>query len=132
MTASLELTAVLLSLLPAVGNVAGGLIAELTSVSGTKLSLALHAAVGAILALVAVELMPRVIVADPAWPMFLAFFVGGCFALGVDASVERISVMMDPERGRHATGPWMICFANAVDSLSDGIMLGAGSAIHPR
>ena len=54
-----------LVLLPAGGNFLGGLLAEFINVSQRVLSLALHAAAGIVLAVVGVELMPRVLEANP-------------------------------------------------------------------
>ncbi len=45
--------------LPALGNFAGGLLAEVLRPSRRLLSLALHAAAGIVLSVVAVELMPQ-------------------------------------------------------------------------
>jgi ZIP family zinc transporter len=47
-----------LAALPALGNLAGGLLAEVVEVSPRTLSLALHAAPGIALAVVGVKLLP--------------------------------------------------------------------------
>ncbi|WP_447978016.1 hypothetical protein [Candidatus Nitrospira bockiana] len=47
-----------LAALPALGNFAGGLLAERYAISERALSLALHGAAGVVMAVVAVELMP--------------------------------------------------------------------------
>lgn len=68
--------------MPALGNFAGSLIGEYMNVSKKVLSLALHVAAGIVLAVVGVELMPRVLEAERAWIVILAFFAGGVvFAL---------------------------------------------------
>ena len=48
-----------LALMPAFGNFAGGVVAELIPTSRRMLNCALHAAAGIVTAVVAVELMPR-------------------------------------------------------------------------
>ena len=53
------LQVLLLALLPALGNVAGGLLNEFFPVSYRTLSLALHAATGILFAVIGVDLMPR-------------------------------------------------------------------------
>lgn len=52
------LTVIGLALLPALGNFAGGIIAEAFQPSRRNLNRALHAAAGIVIAIVAVELMP--------------------------------------------------------------------------
>ena len=49
----------MLALMPAIGNFAGGLIAERLSGSRRVLNWALHAAAGIVIAVIAVELMPE-------------------------------------------------------------------------
>jgi len=71
-----------LAALPAAGNLVGGLTAEAVPVSERTLSLALHAAAGIVLAVVGVELMPRVLSVEPAWLVILALMAGdGCETL---------------------------------------------------
>jgi zinc transporter, ZIP family len=55
----MPLSILLLVALPAAGNFAGGLLAETVRLSEKRLSLALHAAAGVVLGVVAVELMPK-------------------------------------------------------------------------
>ena len=51
------LTVLALSALPALGNLAGGVLAELISISRRTLSLALHGAAGIVFAVVGVALL---------------------------------------------------------------------------
>ncbi len=51
--------------LPAAGNIAGGLIAEIFDVSDRALSLALHLAAGIVLAVVGLELIPQALDGNP-------------------------------------------------------------------
>jgi len=50
-----------LALLPALGNFSGGLAAEASRTTGRRLNYALHGAAGLVIAVVAVEIMPRVL-----------------------------------------------------------------------
>lgn len=120
------LIAVALAAMPALGNFTGGMIAEITTVSKRMLSLALHAAAGIVVAVVGVELMPRVIQAKPPWVIVAAFLLGGAVAVVVDVVIDRLQ---ERSGGSGDTGPWMIYFGVATDLFSDGLMIGAGSTI---
>jgi ZIP family zinc transporter len=61
------LTVLGLALLPALGNFLSGLLAEFRYVSKRNLNLALHAAAGIVLAIVAVELAPRALRSTSGW-----------------------------------------------------------------
>ena len=67
-----------LALLPALGNFSGGLLAEYLPTSKRNLNRALHAASGIVIAIVAVELVPRALQATSGWIVAIAFGVGGC------------------------------------------------------
>lgn len=113
-----------LATLPALGNLAGGALAEMFRPSPRALNYALHAAAGIVIAVVAVELMPEALEADPAWIPILAFVLGGAFFVAVDSAIDRLSA-----RYGGAAGPWVIWFGVAVDLFSDGIMVGTGSTV---
>lgn len=68
-----------LAAMPALGNFAGGLLAEMVAVSQRALSLALHGAAGIVIAVVAVELMPTALKTDVPWVIIVAFMLGGGF-----------------------------------------------------
>lgn len=115
-----------LALLPALGNFAGGLTADLLPPSPRTLNRALHAAAGIIVAVVAVEVMPEALGAAPSWVLALAFVAGGATYLAVEAGVERW------QRGKEQSvgaGAWMVYVAVAADLLGDGLLIGAGSAV---
>lgn len=114
-----------LALLPAVGNVAGGVIAEFLDVSPRRLNLALHMAAGIVIAVVAVEIIPEALRSIPAWLLVLAFLGGGGVYILFDALLEHGS----EEGGDEARGAWMIYIAVAADLFSDGLLIGAGTAI---
>lgn len=62
-----------LALLPALGNFGGGMLAELFVTNQRRLSNALHAAAGIVIAIVAVELMPEALEKISAWRVAVAF-----------------------------------------------------------
>jgi len=115
----------LLSALPGLGTFAGGLGAEFGRNSPRLLNLALHAASGIVIAIVAVELMPEVVSALSGWWVALAFAAGGSAYVLVEAGLERLA----GRRAGGGAGMWMIYVAVAVDLVSDGLMLGTGSAV---
>ena len=121
------LNALLLAMMPALGNFAGGVLAEFVPVSRRTLSFALHTAAGIIFAVVAVELIPTAMSGGTPWVMILAFVGGGLFFLAVDAGIEVAAKRTG--RGAEGTGPWAIFFGVAVDLFSDGVMIGAGSTL---
>jgi ZIP family zinc transporter len=116
-----------LTALPAFSNFAGGFLAEKIDVSQRSLSLALHAAAGIVLAVVAVELLPEGFDGAPAWLIILAFVAGGVFFVLVDQGIGLLQARMG--RGEGSAGPWGIFFGVTVDLFSDGVMIGAGSTI---
>ncbi len=120
-----------LAALPAAGNFVGGLLAEMVSISRRRLSLALHLAAGIVLAVVGVELMPKVLATNPPWVPIVTFAAGGAFFLGADASIHLVQHRLRPGKSHEELrmGPWSIFLGVAMDLLSDGIMIGAGSSV---
>lgn len=118
-----ELVVVLaLAAMPGLGNLAGGLVSELTRPSDVWLNRALHAAAGVVVAVVAVEIFPDALDVASGWVLGTAFAVGGLLYLVVEAAVERRTT---DARARM----WMIYLAVATDLFGDGLMLGAGAAV---
>lgn len=117
----------LLAALPALGNFAGGVLAEVFQVSQRTLSFALHGAAGVVLAVVAVELMPTALQTDSPWIIVLAFALGGGFFVIVDQLIEVVRSRFGG--GDSQAAPWSIFFAVSVDLFSDGVMIGAGSSL---
>jgi len=121
----------LLSLLPGLGNFAGGLTAEFWKSSPRLLNWALHAASGIVIAIVAVELIPSAIgTLGGVWLAF-AFGTGGLAYLALRFGVESLQ-SPDAEATKGRTGMWMIYIAVAIDLASDGLVTGAGSAVSIR
>ena len=119
------LTVLGLALLPAVGNFSGGLIAEYRQPSKINLNRALHAAAGIVLAIVAVELVPRALASTSGWVVGAAFGLGGLAYIGLQFLVERAQ----RRAGGGRPEMWMVYIAVAVDLFSDGLMIGAGTAV---
>lgn len=117
----------LFSLLPALGTFAGGIAAELFKINRKNLSLALHAAAGIILAVISIELMPQVLKAETPWVVILAFILGGISFITMDQIVNFVQVRFS--NMNQSTAPWAIFLGTAVDSFTDGIMIGTGSLI---
>jgi ZIP family zinc transporter len=122
------LQVMVLALLPAVGNFVGGLIAEVAVISRHRLGIALHAAAGIILAVVAVELMPRALNGEPAWAVVAAFVAGGGFFVLIDSLID-IAAARRGESGHGNSRPWTIYFAVAIDLFTDGVIIGTSSTI---
>lgn len=120
----------LLCLLPAGGNFAGGLLAEYVPTTPRVINYALHGAAGIILAVVSIELMPKAIegAGGAAWVVIVAFAAGGLFNMAIEWGIEGYRARSG---GQGAAGPWMVYVAVASDLFSDGLMLGAGSAVSP-
>ena len=130
---------VALLLLPALGNYAGGAVAELVPVSRRTLSLSLHAAAGIVLGVVGLELVPEALEADPPWVPLLAFVGGGLFFLVVDGVIDRLGARASApgSPGDEATddgaggNPLIIYAGTSLDLFSDGVMIGTGAVINP-
>ncbi len=120
------LLAVALAALPAIVNFAGGLVAEFTDVSERVLSLALHAALGILIAVIGLELMPEALAVERPWVPVLAFVAGGAFFIAADSTIHTVQARFG---GGEESGPWLVFFAVAVDLFSDGLMIGTGAVV---
>jgi ZIP family zinc transporter len=123
-----ELLLILLfSLLPALGTFAGGIAAEFFKISRKNLSLALHLAAGIILAIISVELIPHALEASTPWIVILAFVTGGIFFIILDQLINFMQVRYGDLS--QSTAAWAIFVGTAVDSFTDGLMIGTGSLV---
>ena len=115
-----------LALLPAAGNFAGGLLAEAWKPSAKALGLALHAASGIVIAIIALELLPEARGTLSGWWIGAAFMAGGVFYIGMEVVADRLT---GGEQKQGSSRMWMIYAAVMVDLLSDGLMIGVGGAV---
>lgn len=112
-----------LALLPALGNFAGGLLAELFNTSRRNLSRSLHLAAGIVVAVVAVELLPEALKGASPWLVVMGFCLGGAAFIAFDFVITRVIGNKD------SAGPWIIYTAVFFDLFSDGLMIGVGSTV---
>ena len=112
--------------LPAAGNFAGGVVAEIFEISDRVLSLALHAALGILIAVVGIELMPEALAVDQPWLPVLAFVLGGAFFMAADQAVHTVEARFG---GGGDAAPWLVFFAVSVDLFSDGLMIGTSTVV---
>lgn len=122
------LTVLAVAMLPVAGNVAGTIVAELARAPRWVIGAALHAAAGVAVALVSVDLMPRVLDTTPVWLLILLFAVGAAFSVLLANAVK---ILRRYASGGSA-GAWMVYMATATDLISDGLMTGASSAVSPE
>ena len=102
-------TVVGLALLPALGNFAGGLLAEFRRPSQRNLNRALHFAAGIVLAVVAVELLPRALQNISGWLIGVLFGLGGLTYLGVQWRVGTMAGEPLRPRGPHWHVDGLLC-----------------------
>lgn len=117
-----------LAMLPAIGNFAGAISAEFVRPSPKKLSCALHAAAGIVIAMVGIELLPEALDNISGWWVAAAFGTGGIIYLVVQAGIER-ATQRKGDSGSASTSMWMIYFAVLTDLVSDGLMIGTGGTV---
>ncbi|QYO75588.1 ZIP family metal transporter [Devosia salina] len=113
-----------LSLLPGLGNLAGGIVAELVRTTPRLLNITLHAASGIVIGVVAIELMPEALENLAGWWIAASFAAGGAAYIGTEMLIERISSARSG-----GSSMWMIYVAVAIDLSGDGLMIGTGSAV---
>ncbi|MCB2055074.1 MAG: hypothetical protein KDE35_12640 [Geminicoccaceae bacterium] len=115
-----------IALLPAGGNVIGSLIAESARAPGWVVGASLHAAAGVAIAVVSIDLMPRIIDGTPIGLAVLAFLAGAAFSVLLAKGVGLLRTRL---RLRGSAGAWMVYMSIAADLLSDGLMTGVGSSV---
>ena len=104
--------------LPAAGSLIGAILAELARPPRWVIGAALHGAAGIAIALIAIDLMPRVLAGLSVPAMLPAFFAGALASLGLAFY----------RGGQHAVGAFMVYGAIGADLFADGLVTGAGSA----
>jgi len=119
----IELASVLaLALLPPAGSLVGSFLAENLRTPKWIVGAGLHAATGVAIAVVSIELMPRILPSTPKWIIGAAFFIGAAIALALALFARRV-------RGPGRSRAWMVCVAVVADLSSDGLMTGVGAAV---
>jgi ZIP family zinc transporter len=116
----------LYALLPFVGNVIGVALAENLKAPRWVTGAALHAAAGIAIALVSVDLLPRVLDELPMSSIAAGFLIGAVASVAVAqfvAHLQNLRILA----GHHTA--WLVFAAIAADLISDGLMTGAGTAI---
>jgi ZIP family zinc transporter len=117
-----------LALLPVTGNQLGAAVAEIARAPRWVVGAALHAAAGVAIALVSVDLLPRVLDTTPMWLIVTLFSGGAVVSLLL---VLLVTWIRRDKTGRSA-GAWMVYVATLVDLFSDGLMTGASSAVSAK
>lgn len=109
--------------LPAAGNLAGAMLAELTRPPRWVTGAALHGAAGIAIAIIGFELLPRSMDALPRPVLTGVILAGGLVAY----LLSRLVTVLESEDNNRAAA-WMVYLAIAIDLFSDGLVTGAGSA----
>jgi ZIP family zinc transporter len=118
------LSVLAVAVLPAAGNIVGSLLAESLRAPPWIIGAALHGAAGVAIAVVSIDLMPRILPVIPTWLLISMFLGGSVFS----AALARAFRYWTSSRSG-LSGAWMVYLAVAVDLLTDGLMVGAGSAV---
>jgi len=122
---SLMFEVLLFAALPAFGIIIGSFLAESMRTPKWLIGASLHTTAGIAIALVSINIMPRLLGVTPIWLIAVAFLAGACISV-------LIAGLWGTFRHRsHAgkTSAWMVCIAVVTDLVSDGLMVGAGTAV---
>lgn len=117
-----------LAVLPAIGNFGGGMLAEFMGVPRGRLNKALHGASGILIAVIAIELMPEALSKISGWTIGMACGLGGLAYIGIEAAVEKTLRRAESKQSSNL-GMWMIYMVASIDLISDGLLIGTGSAV---
>ena len=120
--------ALVLAGLPALGNVIGGLLTTVVSISPAPLGIALHGAAGVLIAVLCVELIPTALNASLPLIIIGALLVGGVTFLVVDAAADIVQRRL----GRRQSSTSAVFAAVAIDLFIDGLMIGSGTTVTTR
>ena len=118
---------VMLASLPALGSIVGGVVAEVTRVPHRRLSQALHAAAGIVIAVTAVAIMPAVLGVVGGTKVALAFLLGGCFYLSLDLIAARAADASGPAAKRERS--WTTSFVVCINLILDGLLIGSATVM---
>ena len=115
------------AMLPPLGVLIGSLLAESIRTPKWAIGASLHATAGVAIALVSIDIMPRLLSGSTISLIILAFLVGAGISLLLANAFG--SFRHRPGRGSASAGAWMVYMAVATDLTSDGLMVGVGSAV---
>lgn len=113
------------ALLPIGGVMLGSLLAESVRTPRWLIGAALHGAAGVAIALVSIDLMPRILAVAPMWLIVAAFLAGAVLSV----VLYRGSGWARRRAGAGSRGAWMVYMAVSADLVGDGLMTGAGAAV---
>jgi len=117
------------ALLPAFGNLAGALLAESVRPPRWVIGAALHGAAGIAIALISIELMPRILKGLPMWAIATAFLAGAIVSFAMARGVRIVQSSGQDDNNGAKFRAWMVYAAIGADLFSDGMMTGAGGAV---
>lgn len=113
------------ALLPAVGIIIGSLLAESIHTPKWLVGASLHATAGIAIALVSIDVMPRLLMSSPTWLIIFGFLTGA----GISVLIANLWGSFRHRSGKATVSAWMVYMAVATDLTSDGLMVGAGAAV---
>lgn len=118
---------IMFAMLPPLGVLIGSLLAEGMRTPKWLIGASLHATAGVAIALVSIDIMPRLLAESAIWLIVLAFLIGAVISLLLASAFGAFRHRRG--RGTASAGAWMVFMAVAADLTSDGLMVGAGSAV---
>jgi ZIP family zinc transporter len=116
-----------LAALPATSNFVGGLFADVLPTSKRVLGAALHIAVGVLLAIIALELLPRIMQTDPVWVALVSLMAGGGVFILTTRFIIYLRKRANPKA--HDQIAWIIFFSTSIHLLGGGLMIGTSLTI---
>jgi ZIP family zinc transporter len=116
------------ALLPAIGIIIGSLLAESIQTPKWLIGASLHATAGIAIALVSIDVMPRLLVMSSIWLITIAFLAGAV----ISVLIANVWGSFRHRPGRGTVGAWMVYMAVATDLISDGVMVGTGTAVETQ
>ena len=115
----------LYAMLPVIGHWLGAALAISTQPPPWIAGAALHGSAGIAIALVSMDLMPKIQQSVPVWLMMVLFVVGAA----ISVALSKLILRLKPDTDGASYGAIMIYAAIGVDLVSDGMMTGAGFAV---
>lgn len=119
------LQVMLYAMLPVAGHLCGAALALSTRPARWIAGAALHGSAGIAIALVSMDLVPRIGEHVPVWQMVIYFFIGAIVSVALAYGINQ----MQKKPRQKNTGAWMVYTAIGADLISDGMMTGAGFAV---